>query len=154
MTTQNLVNEFLGQKRFAMIGVSRHPRDFSRTLFSEFLKRGYDVVPVNPHATDINGKKPFASIRDVVPPVTGALLMLPSLFLKQTLTDCVEAGVTLAWIYGIMGDESTDPHIIKFCEDRGIRVIAGHCPYMFLSEAAMYHRIHGWAWKMVGYYPK
>ena len=53
MTTHNLIKEFLAQKRFAMVGVSRSPKDFSRTLFSEFIKRGNDVVPVNPHATDI-----------------------------------------------------------------------------------------------------
>lgn len=154
MTPQNLINEFLSQKRFAMIGVSRNPRDFSRTLFGELLKRGYDVVPVNPHASDISSIKPYGNIRDVSPPVTSALLMVPSLFMQQVLVDCAEAGVTLAWIYGIMGSKSVDPRIMKFCEEHGIRVIAGHCPYMFMPDAAMYHRMHGWAWKMIGYYPK
>ena len=109
---------------------------------------------MNPHATDINGIKPYGNIRDVSPPVTSALLMVPSLFMQQVLTDCAEAGVTLAWIYGIMGSNSVDSRIIKLCDDHGIRVIAGHCPYMFMPDAAMYHRMHGWAWKMIGYYPK
>lgn len=154
MTTQNLINEFLAQKRFAMIGVSRSPRDFSRMLFGEYLKRGYDVVPVNPHASDISGMKPYGNIRDVSPPVTGALLMVGPLFMHQVLGDCAEAGITLAWIYGIMGNKSVDPRIKKICEDRDIRVIAGHCPYMFLPDAALFHRMHGWTWKMIGFYPK
>ena len=154
MTTLSLVREFLSQKRFAMIGVSRNPKDFSRTLFGDLLKHGFDVLPVNPHADDIDGKKPFASIRDVSPPVTSALLMIPPLFMQQVLQDCSEAGVTLVWIYGVMGSKSVDSRTLKFCEDRGMRVIAGHCPYMFLPDAAMFHRLHGWAWKMVGIYPK
>ena len=41
-------NEFLAQRRIALVGVSRDPRDLSRTLFRELRRRGYDVVPVNP----------------------------------------------------------------------------------------------------------
>ena len=43
-------NEFLAQRRIALVGVSRNPRDLSRTLFRELRRRGYDVVPVNPDA--------------------------------------------------------------------------------------------------------
>jgi len=154
MTTQNLIKEFLSQKRFAMIGVSRNPKDFSRSLFSEFIKRGYDVVPVNPHATDIDGIKPPGSILEVSPPVTGALLMVPPLFMQQVVKNCSEAGITLMWIYGITGRKSVDSRILKSCDDYGIRLIAGECPFMFFHDAGLLHRLHGWAWKMTGMYPK
>jgi uncharacterized protein len=42
------IRDFLAHKRFAMVGVSRQPKDFSRSLFHEFLNRGYEAVPVNP----------------------------------------------------------------------------------------------------------
>lgn len=154
MTTQNLINEFLEQKRFAMIGVSRNPKDFSRSLFREFMKRGYDVVPVNPHASDIEGIKPPSNIREVTAPVTAALLLVSPLFMQQVVQDCADAGVTLLWIYGITGSSSVDSRILKFCEDHGMRVIAGQCPFMFFHNSALLHRFHGWAWKMIGYYPK
>jgi len=154
MTTQNLIKEFLSQKRFAMIGVSRSSKDFSRSLFREFMNRGYDVVPVNPHASEIEGIKPQSNIREVSPPVTGALLLVPPLFMQQVVQDCADAGVTLLWIYGITGSSSVDSRILRFCEDHGIRVIAGQCPFMFFHDAAFFHRLHGWAWKMAGMYPK
>ena len=47
MTTLELINQFFSQKRIALIGASRNPRDFSRGLMKEFIGRGIDVVPVN-----------------------------------------------------------------------------------------------------------
>jgi hypothetical protein len=34
------IEDFLAQKRVAMIGVSRNPKDFSAVLFEELRKRG------------------------------------------------------------------------------------------------------------------
>ena len=39
---------FLATRRFAVVGVSRNEKDFSRYLLRELLARGYDAVPVNP----------------------------------------------------------------------------------------------------------
>jgi len=40
MTTIRDVQEFLAQRRIAMVGVSRNARDCSRALFREVCKRG------------------------------------------------------------------------------------------------------------------
>ena len=58
------IQEFLGQKRLAIVGVSRKKQDFSRVLFREFQKRGYDVVAVNPSAQEIDGLPCFASVAE------------------------------------------------------------------------------------------
>ena len=42
------IRDFLAQKRFAFIGVSRQPKDFSRALFPRIPSRGYEPVPVHP----------------------------------------------------------------------------------------------------------
>ena len=44
-----IINDFLAQKRIAMVGISREPRNFSVSLFQELCRRGYDMVPVNPN---------------------------------------------------------------------------------------------------------
>jgi len=51
-----MIEDFLAQKRIAMIGISRNPRDFSAALFEEFRKRGYDVVPLNPNVPEVLGQ--------------------------------------------------------------------------------------------------
>ena len=154
MKTQSLINEFFSEKRFAFIGVSRQPKDFSRSLFREFVRRGYDVVPVNPHTTEIEGRVCFDRIQDVRPPVTAALLLLPKFLIKPAVLNCAEAGISLAWIYGISGTKEIDPAVLKTCDERGIALIPGYCPYMFMESAGWFHRLHGAAWKMIGLYPR
>jgi predicted CoA-binding protein len=55
MTQMENVRDFLAQKRFAFVGVSRHSKDFSRMLFREFQTRNYEPVPVHPEAEEIEG---------------------------------------------------------------------------------------------------
>lgn len=154
MRIGNLITEFLTQKRFAMVGVSRNPRDFSRRLMREFLRRGYDVIPVNPKANEVEGNRCFASIRDIRPPVTTALLMTSRAATEQVLRECADAGVTLVWIYGISGAKDISPAALRVCEDYGIGVVPGYCPYMFMPVTAFFHRLHGFALKLTGNYPR
>ncbi len=154
MQTTDLINQFFNQERFAMVGVSRNSRDFSRTLFREFIQRGRDVLPVNSKAVMLDGKKAYASIRDVWPPVKGALLMTSPEGTLRALQECFEAGVTMVWVYGIVGPKKISPEVLSYCEEHGIGVIPGYCPYMFLPGAETFHRFHRWAWKLLGYYPR
>ena len=151
--TTSLIEEFFKQRRFAMIGVSRNSADFSRALFREFLQRDLDVVPVNPNTTEIEGRASYKSIKELDPPVTGALIMTSERTVLPVLEDCVEAGITLVWIYGIVGPSKIAPFILKFCDAHSIRLIPGYCPLMFLPGAETFHRFHRWAWKLIGYYP-
>jgi len=67
MTTLAQIQEFLGHKRLAVIGVSRNPKDFTRSLFQEFQRRQYDVVPVNPDVTEVAGQHCYAHVGDIQP---------------------------------------------------------------------------------------
>jgi predicted CoA-binding protein len=40
----------LARKRLALVGVARDQKDFTRVVQRELVRRGYDVVPVNPAA--------------------------------------------------------------------------------------------------------
>ena len=71
------VQRFLACRRVALVGVSRIPKDFSRAVLRAFAERGYDVVPVNPSATEMEGRPCFRSVRDVTPPVEAAVLLTP-----------------------------------------------------------------------------
>jgi predicted CoA-binding protein len=65
MTVMERIQDFLGQKRFAIVGVSQSPKDFSRTLFREFRDRGYEPVPVNPAASEIEGRPCFKRLQEI-----------------------------------------------------------------------------------------
>jgi uncharacterized protein len=154
MTTMERIHDFLGQKRLAIVGVSQRPNDFSRALFREFRERGYDTVPVNPQAREIDGQACFARLRDVEPPVDGALLMTSPAVTDSVVRDCSEAGVKRVWMFRATGKGSVSTDAVKFCESNGISVIPGECPLMFLPAGAWFHRFHGMLRKITGSYPR
>ena len=49
MASKQSIDSFLSCRRIAVLGVSRDPKDFSRSVFRAFVERGYDAVPVNPN---------------------------------------------------------------------------------------------------------
>ncbi len=158
MSSQNVSLEaivnFLSQKRVAMVGISREPRNFSVTLFEELCCRGYDVIPVNPNTPNVMGRRCFARLQDIQPPVAAALLMASPIVTESVVSDCAEAGVRLVWMYRATGRGAVSQHAIAYCRDRGIQVIPGECPFMFLPAAGAVHRIHGFVRKITGHYPR
>lgn len=154
MSSLERIREFLGQKRLAIVGVSQQPGDFSRALYREFRNRGYEVVPVNPAATEIEGELCFANIRDVQPPVSSVLVMTPPAATETVVRDCAGAGVARVWMFRGGGQGAVNPEAVRFCEANGIAVIPGECPFMFLPRASLIHRFHGFIRKISGSYPK
>lgn len=149
-----VVEDFLGQKRFAMVGVSHHAKDFSRALFKELCHRGYDVVPVNPAAHEIEGRRCFATVQEISPPVNAALLMTPPPATNAVVHDCAAAGISRVWMFRGGGQGSVSTEAVKFCESKGIAVVPGECPFMFLPGSAWFHRFHGIINRIAGTYPR
>ena len=148
------IEDFLAQKRIAMIGVSRNPKDFSAALFDELRKRGYDMVPVNPKAGEVLGLTCFARVQDIHPPVDAALLMTTAEVTDRVVSDCAAAGIRRVWMYRAGGKGAVSAKAIAFCQEHGIQVIPGQCPFMFLPGAAGIHKFHGFVRKITGRYPK
>jgi len=155
-TTRPAVDDFLALKRLAIVGVSRDPKHFSYVLWQELRQRRYEAIPVNPNATELDGQRCYARVQDIQPPVLGVLVMTPSSATEQVVRDCVEAGVGHVWMHKGAGGGpgAVDPAAVALCEEHGIELVAGHCPYMFLPGTPFFHGIHGFFKKLTGGYPK
>lgn len=148
------IEDFLAQKRIAMPGISRDPANFSVKLFEELCRRGYDVVPVNPHMAEVQGRRCFTRVQDIQPRVEAALLMTSSEATETVVHDCAEAGIRRVWMYRATGKGSVSTKAVAFCRERGIEVVPGQCPFMFLPDTAGVHRFHGFIRKITGRYPR
>jgi uncharacterized protein len=147
------IEDFLAVKRMAMVGLSRDPKEFSGMLFKELCRRGYEVIPVNPKASTVLGRACFARVQDIQPPVDAALLMTSPEITESVVADCAQAGVRRIWMYSAGGTGAVSPQAVAFCEEHGIAVVPGECPFMFFPKAG-FHRIHGWVRKISGHFPK
>jgi len=158
MPTQNaqldIIEDFLAHKRLAMVGISHDSHNFSMSLYKELCQRGYDVVPVNPNLKEVAGKKCFARVQDIEPPVEAALLMTSPPVTETVVSDCAEAGIRRVWMYRAGGAGAVSEKAIAACREKGIRVVPGECPFMFLPASGSVHRLHSWFRKLTGRYPR
>ena len=152
-TTRHDIEDFLSRKRLAMVGVSHDPKDFSRSLFAEFSRRGYEMVPVNPNLTEVGGARCFARLQDVRPPVAGVLVMTAADKSEAVVHDADEAGISRVWLYRAAGAGAVSEAAVNYCQARGMHLVSGYCPYMFLPNSAFFHRFHGFCMKVAGKYP-
>jgi len=148
------VQDFLAQKRLAIVGVSRQPKDFSRMLYREFIKNGYEVVAVNPQAAEVEGQPCFPNLQAVQPPVDTVLLMTSPTVTEETVHDCAQLGVRRVWMYRAGGAGAVSDRAVEFCRSNGIAVVPGECPMMFLKQSPWFHQIHAWIKKIGGSYPR
>lgn len=132
------IHAFLALRRIAMIGVSHEPKHFSRAVFRAWRERGYDMVPVNPAAAEVDGLVCYPLPQELSPVVEGALIMTPAAAGEKAARDCVAAGIRSIWLY------RRSPAAEAFCRQNGVTLITGECPMMFLPNMAWPHRLHRW----------
>ena len=139
------IRRFLACRRLALVRVSRDPKDFSCAVMRAFLERGYDVVPVNPAASgaEVEGRRCLRSVVDVRPPVEAALLLTPPARTAAAAVECVAAGVRRIWMHRGVGAGAASPEALALCARAGVEVVPGACPFMYLPDAGLPHRIHG-----------
>lgn len=153
MASKQAIDSFLSCRRIAVLGVSRDPKDFSRSVFRAFVARGYDAVPVNPNGGEAEGRPVFRGLAEVTPPVEGALLLTPPSATAQAVRDCAEAGVRRVWLHRGGGVGAVSPEAVALCRERGIEVVDGECPFMFLTDPGFLHGVHRFFRRLGGRLP-
>jgi len=135
--------EFLAQRRFAVVGASDDPSSFGRTVCKELRAHGYDAVAVNPHARTVLGEPCYPDLAAVPGALDGAIVMVHSERSAGIVRDCIAAEVPRVWLFrGIGGAGAVSDEAVALCEEQDIPVVAGACPLMFLEPVGLVHRIH------------
>jgi uncharacterized protein len=158
MTPSNVslhtIDNFLSQKRIAIVGISRERRSVGASLFEELRRRGHEVVQVNPNAPAILGQRCFARVQEIHPPPDAALLLTSPAVTNQVVRDCAEAGIRHIWMYRGGGQGAVSAEAVEFCRQQGMDVVPGECPFMFLDPVHHVHRFHRFFVKIAGKYPR
>jgi len=81
-----------------VVGASADRRKFGNKAVRAFLKRGYQVIPVHPHETEIEGLKAYASVLDVPGEVDLASLYVPVSIGRAVVEDLARKGIREVWL--------------------------------------------------------
>ena len=153
MSSKKAIDSFLACRRVAVVGVSRDAGDFSRAVFRALVERGYDAVPVNPAGGEAEGRRSVARVGDVQPPPEAALLLTPARASAQVVRECAEAGVRRVWLHRGGGEGASSAEALALGRERGLEVVDGECPFMFLSHSGFVHGVHRFFRRLAGRLP-
>ncbi|HET9277766.1 MAG TPA: CoA-binding protein [Flavitalea sp.] len=152
------INEFLAQKRIAVVGVSRnrshHP--VGNLIYQRLKTSGHDMLAVNPNMQHYEGDRCYPNLQSIPDGVDGVVIITRPEITEQIVKDCHDAGVRRIWIHEGMPRKATSvsPKAIEYCVRNNISVIAGACPMMYGDNVDLGHRCMRWFLKLTGGLPK
>ena len=72
------INDFLSQKKFAVVGVSKSDKKFGTIVFRHLAEGGLTVYPVNPKGGEIEGLAVYRRVSDVPGGVDRVSMYVPA----------------------------------------------------------------------------
>lgn len=148
-----LVAEFLSGKRFVVAGVSRQSAQPANAVFRKLRDAGYEVVPVNPKASEVEGMRCHPEVASVPGPIDGVVIVTPPDAAIDVVRQCAERGVRRVWLHRSFGDGSVSAAAVRECEARGIACVIGGCPLMYCKPVDIGHRCMRWWLRWQGRVP-
>jgi hypothetical protein len=133
---------FLANKRVAVTGVSRRPKNHgSNTVYKRLRDRGYEVFAVNPNAREAEGDPCYPDLKSVPGGIQAVLIGTRPALAVDTMRECVELGIKYVWMHRGPGAGSVSVEATNYGRQHGITVIDGGCPCMFGPTADFGHKI-------------
>ena len=120
---QDLIEEFMAQKRFAVVGVSDNPEKYGNQIFKNLRRRGYEVYPVNPRLKEIEGVKCYPSLADIPVKVDVVDFVVPPGVTEMILKDCKKLGLDHIWLQPGAESEAA----ISYCQENNLKVVHDVC---------------------------
>jgi predicted CoA-binding protein len=144
MASMEKARAFLDHRRVALVGVERSEKGFSRAVLRALVRHGCDVVPVNPALAGVEaeGRRCYARVQDIEPPVQGAVLMTPPARAAEVVRDCLAAGVRDVWFHRGAGPGSATLEAVAICRAAGIEPVTDLCPFMAIPGSGWFHGLH------------
>jgi predicted CoA-binding protein len=144
--SKTAAEQFLAPKKFALVGLSRDPKKFSRAVYKELFAKGFEIYPVNPAMDDLDGRKVFHSLADVPQGIAHALIMTPKKETASAVYDAARKGMTHIWIQ--QGAET--PEALDEAKKHGLNVVSKACILMHAPPVRSVHAFHRFMAKLFG----
>jgi len=149
MNSKKTVEEFLAQKKIAVVGVSRKKTKFGNAIYRELKQKGYYVFPINPNIKEYEGVICYPDLYSLPEKIDAVVINVPPEQTEKVVREAKETGVTKVWLQ--QGSQSENA--VKYCEENGIDCVSNECILMFAQPSAFIHRAHKWVWGVLGKLP-
>ncbi len=120
---QNLIKEILSKKVFAVVGSFRNEQKVAYKIFLDLKSRGYEVYPVNPKISQVNGERCYPSVLDLPKKPDVVNIVTPPEVTLEILKQCKQLGIEYVWLQP--GTENQQ--VLDFCKQNDIKCVYQTC---------------------------
>jgi predicted CoA-binding protein len=153
-----LVQDFLAQKKIAVVGVSDKRETGCNLAYKKFKENGYQVYAVNPRITTFDGGPCYPDLKSIPEKPDAVFTLTSPKVTEQIVEQCVDLGIKHVWMHCLMGTKpgvgadgtSVSQDAVQMCRENGIAVIPGSCPNQFLKPDFA-HALMQVMWRTLGF---
>jgi hypothetical protein len=118
------IREFYKLKNIAVVGMSKTDGKAANYVPRYLTEHGYNVIPVNPTAPEIMGRKSYPNVSSVPGPVDIVDVFRPSSDVLPVVQDAIKKpGIKVIWMQLDIYNEEAE----RLAKDRGIKVVYNRC---------------------------
>jgi predicted CoA-binding protein len=122
-----------GTRTWAVVGCSPDPSRDSNRIASMLMRRGYEVIPVNPMATEVLGARSYPTLSAVPRPVEVVDIFRRSSAAGAHVDEAVRIGARAVWMQLGVVDEAA----AERGRAAGLRVVMDRCPAIELPRLGL-----------------
>lgn len=110
-------------KNIAVVGLSPNPYRPSHFVAIYMHAEGYNIIPVNPAASEIMGRKCYPSLRDIPEPVDIVDVFRKPSDVPPLVDDAIAIGAKVLWLQlGVIHEEAA-----RRAQAAGLQVVMDKC---------------------------
>lgn len=144
------IDEFLQQRKIAVVGVSRNKDKFGNMIYRELRTAGYEVMAVNPNADMVEGDRCFAGLGALPVKPDGVILVVPPAQGIQIIEEAARMGVRHVWVQPGANSSEIDLRLIEL----DLVAVSGECILMYIEPVKSIHAVHRFFRRIFGRMPK
>ena len=138
-----LIADFLRGRRVAVAGVSRGKESAANPVFRKLKDSGYEVFPINPKASEVEGVRCFPDLASIPGELDGVVVATHPDASLDVVRQAIATHVPRVWFHRSFGTGSVSAAAVAECHSNGIRCIVGGCPLMY-CRPDLGHRCMRW----------
>ncbi len=121
--TDDEIRNILSLKRVAVVGMSKNEHKAAYYVPKYLSENGFDIIPVNPTANEILGKKCYSTISEIDDDVDIIDVFRPSELVLPVVKEAIKKNPKVIWLQeGIHNIEAEN-----MARDHGIKIVFNRC---------------------------
>ncbi|MEW6604015.1 MAG: CoA-binding protein [Thermoproteota archaeon] len=118
------IRKFYELKNIAVVGMSKNEGKAANYVPKYLIDHGYNVIPVNPTANEIMGRKSYSTVSSVPDQIDIVDIFRPSEDVPAVVQDALKKkGIRVIW----MQEGIYNPEAERMAKEKGIEVVYNRC---------------------------